>query len=110
MIKLPTPQSQILALDIDYYSLFKTIQKQTETSYMFESLSEVRHQDNFVSIGFDPVFTVSAIQNTLIFEGDLSLIFPNIKANKHVLEVENPYFYLRGISHKISIAKLDRAV
>ena len=97
MIKLPTPQSQTLAVDIDYYSLFKTIQKQTETSYMFESLSEVRHQDNFVSIGFDPVFTVSAIQNTLIFEGDLSLIFPNIKANKHVLEVENPYFYLREI-------------
>jgi hypothetical protein len=98
MIILPQkPQSQVLALDIDYYKLFQTIQKQTKINYMFESLSEVRHQDNFTSIGFDPVFTVSARQNTLIFEGDLSLAFPEVIGNFYELETENPYFYLRQI-------------
>jgi anthranilate synthase component I len=97
MVQLTNPKTQTIAIDIDYYPLFKTIQKQTKINYMFESLSEIRHQDNFVSIGFDPIFVVSARQNTLIFEGDLSLIFPEIIGKLHTLEVPSPYYYLRNL-------------
>jgi anthranilate synthase component 1 len=91
------PHTKIIATDIDYYELFKYIQSKFDTCYMYESLSQIKHQDYNVSIGFSPMFTVKAKNKSLQFKGDLSLLCSDSNTREFLQEVENPYYFLRNI-------------
>ena len=79
----------------DYYQLFLRLRERYNACYFFESLQQSKQQERYVSFGFDPLFVVLARSNTLIFQGDLTLVV----SNQTFLEVptDNPYYYLRNI-------------
>ena len=79
----------------DYYQLFLRLRERYNACYLFESLQQSKQQERYVSFGFDPLFTVKARSNTLIFQDDLTLV----GSNQTFLEVptDNPYYYLRNI-------------
>lgn len=81
-----------LAEGMDFYKLFKKIEQQFDTCFIFESLGEEGKFARYSIIGFDP-------QNI-------------IKANKKVLYIDNkpyktnnPYYALRNIMPDKTIAK-----
>lgn len=72
------------AEDVDFYGLFKKIERNFDTCFIFESLGEEGKFARYSIMGFDPVQTISARENNLIID---DRTFP----------VENPYFALRSI-------------
>lgn len=92
------PLRRFISSDIDYSSLFNIIEKKYEECYLFESLQVHNHQDRYVTLGFDPYFTVSATGKKLIFKGslkNLKKVFPNARNSPVVIKCENPYYSLR---------------
>ena len=72
------------ACDIDFFSLFKKVERKFDTCFLFESLGEQSHTSRYSIIGFDPQHMIRAKENTLYFDD-----------KKY--EVENPYEALRQI-------------
>jgi len=69
---------------VDFYELFKKIEQQFETCFIFESLGDEGKFSRYSVIGFDPAHIISARGSNLIID------------NKSY-PVKNPYFALRDI-------------
>lgn len=81
-----------LAENVDFYALFKKIEQQFNTCFIFESLGEEGKFSRYSIIGFDPSHIISARENNLIID------------NKSYA-VKNPYFALRDIMPPTTIAR-----
>lgn len=102
------PKRKIITDSIDYYELFDLIELKFSNCYLFESLQLSRQQDRFVTLGFDPLFTVFAKGKTLTFVGKiehLQMILPHCSEEKFVLHTENPYYTLRDFFPNNLISK-----
>ncbi len=92
-IKLSQKPTYIkFAEDVDFYELFKKIEQEFDTCFIFESLGEEGKFSRYSMIGFDPAHTISARENNVIFDGER---YP----------VENPYSALRDIMPSQTIAR-----
>jgi len=66
-IEIPSkPQRIKLTQDIDFFALFKRIERAFETCYLLESLGEDGHMARHHAIGFDPVMTIAAIDRSTL--------------------------------------------
>lgn len=81
-----------LAEDIDFYMLFRKIEQQVKTCFIFESLGEEGKFARYSIIGFNPQNIISAKGNTLFID---SKAFP----------VKNPYFSLSQIMPRKAISR-----
>lgn len=80
------------AQDIDFFDLYKKIEQEFETSFIYESLGEEGKFSRYSIIGFDPKTVISARENT-IKTGDIE--------KTH----DNPYSALRDIMPEKTIAR-----
>ncbi len=77
---------------VDFFELFRKIEKRTETCFILESLGEQGNYSRYSIIGFDPKHIIRAKDQTLYFDDQ-------------EFEVENPYFALREIIPTDTISK-----
>ncbi len=84
-----------LPVGTDYLRLYYALRHSFRASYMFESLVSPKHQDRYYTIGFDPLYIVSASGNKL-----------KISSKQTVKEIEspNPYDELKEVLPKIPAA------
>src|SRR3989338_7796904 len=78
--------------DVDFFELFRKIERQYNECFIFDSLGEEGKFSRYSIIGFAPTHTVSARGRSLIFDGK-------------VHEVGNPYETLRAIMPSAGIAR-----
>jgi len=89
-IELPRkPKYVALAADIDFFELFKKIEKRFETCFMLESLGEESYISRYSIIGFDPEQQIWASEGALHIDGR--------DGSSETYEAENPYYLLRDI-------------
>jgi anthranilate synthase component 1 len=89
-IELPRkPQYLKLAADIDFFELFKKIEKRFDNCVMLESLGEESYISRHSIIGFDPEQIIWADEGHLHIE--------DRAGNRESYESENPYYLLREI-------------
>ncbi|OGH18860.1 MAG: anthranilate synthase component I [Candidatus Levybacteria bacterium RIFCSPHIGHO2_12_FULL_38_12] len=88
--KKPTYVS--FAQDIDFHGLFKKIEQEFDTCFIFESLGEEGKFSRYSIIGLAPKHVISARENLLFFDG---IAYP----------VKNPYFALENIMPSYTISK-----
>ena len=81
-----------LAEDIDFFELFRKIERRFETCFIFESLGEEGKFSRYSLIGFDPAQIISARGHTLHVDGES-------------YDVKNPYAALREIMPPKTVAK-----
>ena len=81
-----------VAEDIDFFELFKKVEKKFDTSFIFESLGEEGKFSRYSIIGFEPAHIISARENALIIDGK------EYKAG-------NPYYALRALMPRKTIAR-----
>src|SRR3990167_497863 len=81
---LQKPTYVKIAEGVDFFDLFKKIERRFETCFIFESLGEDGKFSRYSIIGFDPSHIISARGNVLTIGG---------KSHK----VANPYYALRDI-------------
>ncbi|WP_201560382.1 anthranilate synthase component I family protein [Psychrobacter sp. NC44] len=99
-IDIPSkPQRIKLTQDIDFFALFKRIERAFETCYLLESLGEDGHMARHHAIGFDPVMTIAAIDRTTL------AITDNKTAETSRYQTDNPYELLRKITPQHVIAR-----
>lgn len=80
------------AEDIDFYELFKKIEQQFDTCFIFESLSEEEKFSRYSHIGFAPKHIISARGNNFFFDDK-------------VYVVNNPYATLREVMPEETLAR-----
>ena len=78
------PTYLTFAHDLDFYDLFKKIEKRFSNCYLFESLGQQHRTSRYSVIGFDPIHIIRAKHNKLYFDDQ-------------EYEVDNPYKALRSI-------------
>ncbi|NRP09942.1 Aminodeoxychorismate synthase component 1 [Marinobacterium sp. xm-a-121] len=89
-IKLPRkPQYVKMAADIDFFQLFKKIEKRFDNCVMLESLGEESYISRHSIIGFDPEQILWADEGYLHIE--------DRQGNRESYASENPYYLLREI-------------
>jgi anthranilate synthase component 1 len=89
-IELPRkPQYVKMAADIDFFQLFKKIEKRFENCVMLESLGEESYISRHSIIGFDPEQILWADEGYLHIE--------DRQGNRESYASENPYYLLREI-------------
>jgi len=99
-IDIPSkPQRIKLTQDIDFFALFKRIERAFETCYLLESLGEDGHMARHHAIGFDPVMAIAAIDRTTL------AITDNKTAETTHYQTDNPYELLRKITPQHVIAR-----
>ena len=99
-IDIPSkPQRIKLTQDIDFFALFKRIERAFETCYLLESLGEDGHMARHHAIGFDPVMTIAAIDRATL------AITDNKTAETTHYQTDNPYELLRKITPQHVIAR-----
>ena len=99
-IDIPSkPQRIKLTQDIDFFALFKRIERAFETCYLLESLGEDGHMARHHAIGFDPIMTIAAIDRTTL------AITDNKTAETSHYQTDNPYQLLRTITPQHVIAR-----
>lgn len=81
-----------LASNVDFFALFKNIEKQYTTCFLYESLSDGEPFCRYSIIGFGPQHTISAKNNIL-------------QINAQKFRVDNPYETLRDIMPPLTLAK-----
>ncbi|MBT3538517.1 anthranilate synthase component I family protein [Candidatus Parcubacteria bacterium] len=92
-IEIPKKPTYIhIADDMDFFELFKKLERKNDNCFLFESLGEKDRSSRYSVIGFDPEHIIRAKQNTLYFDDT-------------PYEVENPYFALRDIVPQDIIAR-----
>ncbi|BFM03955.1 anthranilate synthase component I [Psychrobacter alimentarius] len=99
-IDIPSkPQRIKLTQDIDFFALFKRIEREFDTCYLLESLGEDSHISRHHAIGFDPIMTIAAIDRTTL------AITDNKTAETTHYQTDNPYELLRKITPQHVIAR-----
>lgn len=99
-IDIPSKPKRIkLTQDIDFFALFKRIERAFDTCYLLESLGEDSHISRHHAIGFDPVMTIAAIDRTTL------AITDNKTAQTQQYQTDNPYQLLRSITPQHVIAR-----
>ncbi|MEJ2669585.1 MAG: hypothetical protein P8077_04790, partial [Gammaproteobacteria bacterium] len=107
------PLARFIAYDVDCYKLFSYLKTKYENCFLFESLAIPRHQDRYLSIGFDAPLIFSASGNQLRITGTSETIantVTNTNTNTNtntkgqsqtsiVFETENPYETLKHACH-----------
>ena len=89
-IELPRkPQYVKMAADIDFFQLFKKIEKRFDNCVMLESLGEESYISRHSIIGFDPEKILWADEDYLHIE--------DRQGNRESYASENPYYLLREI-------------
>ena len=89
-IELPRkPQYVKMAADIDFFQLFKKIEKRFDNCVMLESLGEESYISRHSIIGFDPEKILWADEGYLHIE--------DRQGNRESYASENPYYLLRDI-------------
>ena len=83
------PKQSVVACDIDFFTLFKVIEKRFEHCFLLESLGEESHISRYSVLGFDPELRFVANGNTLVCT-DRSGQSESYASN-------NPYYLLREI-------------
>jgi len=84
-LKLPRkPTYKKYDTDLDFFTLFKKLEKEYEHCFILESLGEQTFDSRFSVIGFDPAMLISCRGGKLIVDGKS-------------YEVENPYYALGQI-------------
>ena len=97
-IALPRkPNYQTITVDIDFFALFRKIEKQFDACFILESLGEDSHLARHSIIGFDPEQLFYANGKTLTIE-------ERSGECKHY-ESDNPYYLLRDIIPQDVIAR-----
>jgi len=92
-IKIPRKPTYInFANDIDFFELFKKLERNFDNCFLFESLGEQNRLSRYAVIGFDPQHTIRAKGNKLYFDDKK-------------FEVENPYHALSEIIPQNIIAR-----
>jgi len=91
---------QVIATEVDCFQLFTVIKQQVDNCYLFESSSHIaRLQDRYITLGFDPLFTIAVKGKILTFKGDatiLSQLFnTEITTDCVQIEQENPYQFIQ---------------
>ena len=81
-----------IAEDVDFLALFQKIEQAFATCFLFESLGEEGKFARYSIIGFDPAHIISARGNILTVDN-------------REYSVKNPYFSLREIMPKQSLAR-----
>jgi anthranilate synthase component 1 len=81
-----------IADDVDFFELFKKIDNEFATCFLFESLGEEAKFSRYSIIGFEPDYIISARENILVVD------------NKKY-RVTNPYKSLREIMPKTTITR-----
>lgn len=81
-----------LAEDVDFFGLFRKIERRFDTCFIFESLGEEGKFSRYSILGFEPAHTVGARGNTLTFDGT-------------DYETKNPYFALREMMPARTLGK-----
>lgn len=81
---LSKPRLIHISDDVDVFETFRRIEANCEHCFLFESLGEHRDAQRYSVIGFDPDYVFTA-QGKKFF------------CNDQVLEVENPYYFLRNL-------------
>ncbi len=84
---LPPLQNPVflkIAEDTDFYSLFRAIERESATCFLFEPLGEEGRDSRYSIAGFDPIHTLSARGENLFIDGEAHA-------------VQNPYFALRSL-------------
>ncbi len=79
--------------DIDCLQLFKNIEQEFETCFIFESLGEETTFSRYSIIGFDPEHIISARENNLVIDSN---VYP----------VENPYIALQQIMPQQTMSRV----
>lgn len=95
MYKISLAQKPVylkFAQDIDFFDLYKKIESEFETSFIYESLGEEGKFSRYSIIGFDPAQIISARGNTL-------------KIGSVEAKYSNPYEALREIMPERTIAR-----
>ena len=80
----------------EFLKIFSLIHEKYAQCYLFESLCLPRHQDRYHTIGFSPIFTLKAKENSLLIDGDkdkIKQIFG--KTTRFTIKNINPYEYLK---------------
>lgn len=92
------PTSIVIGHGIDYFNLYKIIRLKYKTSYLLESLAlhDVKKQERYLTIGFDPLYKFKAQKNQFIIFGTEKLI----KKNNC-----NPYHELQSLMPKLKKTK-----
>ena len=99
-IDIPSKPKRIkLTQDIDFFALFKRIERAFDTCYLLESLGEDSHISRHHAIGFDPVMTIAALDRTTL------AITDNKTAQTEQYQTDNPYQLLRSITPQHVIAR-----
>ncbi|MBI0426619.1 anthranilate synthase component I family protein [Psychrobacter sp. NG27] len=99
-IDIPSKPKRIkLTQDIDFFALFKRIERAFDTCYLLESLGEDSHISRHHAIGFDPVMTIAALDRTTL------VITDNKTAQTEQYQTDNPYQLLRSITPQHVIAR-----
>lgn len=86
------PTYRTLARDVELPDLFRSIERQFATCFMFEALGDEGRSTRYSIIGFDPAHIVSARESALTVDGA-------------TFTVENPYYALRELMPPPSIAR-----
>lgn len=93
-IKLEKKPTYIkLTQRVDFFALFKKIENEFDTCFLFESLGEQSHLSRYSILGFDPAHIISAKENTLVVDGKKKIVV-------------NPYKALQEMVPQTAIAKL----
>ncbi len=82
------PKYKKLSEDYDFFQLFKKIEKNYKTCFLFESLGEESNISRYHILGFDPKYLVTCDKNHLIIINQKNNIPKKIKTN-------NPYNLLK---------------
>src|SRR3989344_2887440 len=80
------------AQDVDFFELFQKIEQRVDTCFLFESLGEEGKFSRYSILGFEPAHIVSGTEKMLRVDGT-------------DYAVKNPYFALRDIMPKQTLAK-----
>lgn len=81
-----------IAEGLDFFELFKKIERRFDTCFMFESLGEDGKFSRYSIIGFEPANTISARGNVLTIDG-----------KKY--SVTNPYYALRNLMPETAMSR-----